>query len=156
MLADGERVGHALAGVMVVGETVDHGDLPVLGEVLHVLLGEGADHDAVDVAAHHVGGVLDGLAHAQLDVVGAEEHRLRAELLDADLEAHPRARRGLHEDHGDGAAVEERVRLARLLLRLELGGEVEQAGDLGRGEVVDGEEAAAPRGPGPSWRLLHG
>ena len=142
VLADGERVGHALAGVVVVGEAVDHRDLAVLGEVLDVLLGEGADHDAVDVAAHHVGGVLDRLADAELDVVGVEEDGLGAELLDAHLEAHPGARRGLHEDHGDGAAGEQRVRDAVLLRVLELGGEVEQGDDLGRREVVDGEEAA--------------
>ena len=87
VLADGRRVGHAVAGVMVVDEAVDHRDLAVGGEVLDVLLGEGADHDAVDVAAHHVGGVPDGLADAQLDVGGVEEDGLGAELLDAHLEA---------------------------------------------------------------------
>jgi len=128
---------------MRVGESVDHRDLAVLGEVVDVLLGEGADHDAVDVAAHHVRGVLDGLADAQLDVVGAEEHGLGAELLDADLEAHAGARAGLHEDHGDGAAGEHGMRLAALLSRLELGSEVEQRDHFGRREVVDREEAAA-------------
>ncbi len=143
VLADGQRVGHALARVVRVGEPVDHRDLTIPGEVLHVRLGEGADHDAVHVAAHHVGGVPDGLADAQLDVARIEEHRLGAELLDADLEAHARARRGLHEDHRDGAAGEHGVRLARLLRGLELGRKVEQGGDFRRREVVDGEEAAA-------------
>ena len=143
VLAHGERVGHRLAGVVRVGEAVDHRDLAVVGEVLDVLLGEGADHDAVDVAAHHVGGVLDGLPDAQLDVVGVQEHGLGAELLDPDLEAHARARTGLHEHHGDGAAGEEGMRHAPPAHVLELGGEVEQGDDLGGGEVADGEEAAA-------------
>ena len=166
VLADRQRVGHALAGVMRVREAVDHRDLAVLGEVLHVLLRERTDHDAVDVAAHHVGRVFDGLAHAQLDVVGVQEHRLRAELLDADLEAHARARAGLHEDHGHGAAGEHGVDLAAYLCGLQLGGEVEQRLDLNGREVVDGQEAAAGEvelgdaaldglGHGtPSWRRL--
>ena len=142
VLADGHRVGHALARVVRVGEPVDDRDLAVAGEVLHVLLGERADHDAVAVPAHHVGGVLDGLADAELDVVGVEEDGLGAQLLDADLEAHARARAGLHEDHRHRAAGEERLRGAPLLRLLERVTEVEQRDDLGGLEVVDGEEAA--------------
>ncbi len=143
VLADGERVGHALAGVMSIGKAVDHRHLPVLGEVVNVLLGEGADHDAVYVAAHHVGRVFDRLAHSQLDVVGAQEHGLGAELLDADLEAHPGARAGLHEDHRHGPPGEHGVRLTPFLQGLDLCGEVEQPLHGGRRQVVDGEEAAA-------------
>ena len=143
MLEDGERIGHALAWVMRIGEAVDHGYLAVLGEVFDVLLGEGTDHDAVDVPAQHVGGVLDGLADAQLDVAGAQEHRLSAELLDADLEAHARTRARLHEDHRHSAPGKERMRRAALLGVLERGGQVEQGDDFGGREVVDREEAAA-------------
>ena len=62
---------------------------------------------------------------------------------DAHLERDARARRGLHEDHGHGTSLEQLRRDAGLVVRLELGGQIEQAGDLCRGVMVHGEEARA-------------
>ena len=143
MLPDGERVGHRLAGVMVVGQAVDDGDGGARREVDHVGLGEGADHDGVEVAREYVAGVFEGLADAQLNVAGAQKERLGAELGDADLERDARARRGLGEDHADRLALEQAVRLAALLGGLQFGCQVEQRADLGRRVVMDGKKVPA-------------
>ena len=66
MLPDGEQVGQHLTGVAEVGQPVDHRDLGIPGQGLHLLLGEGADHDAIAVPVQYPGSVLDGLSPADL------------------------------------------------------------------------------------------
>ena len=92
VLADGEQVGEHLAGVQQIGEAVDHGHVGVLRQLLDVLVREGADHDAVDVAREHARRVGDRLAAAELDVARREKQRVAAELVGADLERDARAR----------------------------------------------------------------
>ena len=75
-----------------IGESVDDRDVGVLRQLLDVLVGEGADHDAVHVARQHARRVGDRLAAAELDVARREEERVPAELKGADLERDPRAR----------------------------------------------------------------
>src|SRR3712207_9113205 len=73
LFRSGQHVGESLAGVKLVGEAVDHRDLGMLGELVDVTLGEGADHDRDQVAREHLGRVLDRLAPAELEV-RSEEH----------------------------------------------------------------------------------
>ena len=86
ILADGHEVGEHLAGVAIVREPVDDGDGAELGEGFHFPLIEGADHDAVEVAREHAGGVLDDLSPADLQVAGGEEEGCAAEVEHAHLE----------------------------------------------------------------------
>ena len=109
----------------VVRQPVDHRNFGVLGELLDVLLGEGADHDRVQVALQHVRRVLDRLAAPELKVAGRQVEPVAAELDDADLERDTGARRRLLEDHAERAAGEELVRLAPLAELLELVREIE-------------------------------
>jgi len=139
-LGQGEVVGQRLARVEIVGQAIDHRDRTVLREVEHRLVREGAGHDAVDVAREDPGSVGDRLAAPELDVAAGEEEGVAAHLHHADLEAHPGAGRGLLEDHpqalvSEGGAV-------CLGMGLDVGGETEEAGDLGRGQVVDGDQMA--------------
>ena len=80
-----------------VGERVDRADAAEAREFFDVVLRERADDGAVDHAAHDARGVSDGLAAAELDVVGCEKNRLSAQLADADLEAQARASGGFRE-----------------------------------------------------------
>ena len=105
--------------MLVVREGVDGGDLRVVRELLDVALGEGAEHSAVNHAAHHAGGVLDRLAAAKLNLAGRQENDLAAQLADADLEGDAGARGGLGEDHGPGLAGQRQLGvLAAFLLQL--------------------------------------
>src|SRR5882672_5167238 len=103
----GVDVGEHLAGVVLVGEPVDHGHARVRGEALDDLLLEGPDHHQVAHARDHLAGVLDRLAAAELRVAGIQVDRGAAELMHARFERQSRARRGLLEDHGERAVLEQ-------------------------------------------------
>ena len=83
----------------------------MLGELLDVLLREGADHDRVEVAVEDVRRVLDRLAAPQLEVARGQVEAGASELVDPDLERDARPRRGLLEDHPERSSGEELVRL---------------------------------------------
>ena len=154
LLADRHHVGDRLAGVELVGEPVDDGDVGVLGELVDVGLLERADHDPVEVAGEHHRGVLDRLAAAELQVAGGEVEARPAELRDADLEAHARARGRLLEDHPERAALEQPMRHPLALARLQPVGVVEDEHELLGRPVVDAEEVTALQVGGNHARIL--
>ena len=47
VLADGHQVGEDLAGMRIIGQTVDDRDMAVSGEIFDFLLLKGTDHNAV-------------------------------------------------------------------------------------------------------------
>jgi hypothetical protein len=108
-------------------------------ELLEQRVWSRAHADGVDVAREHERGVPDRLAARELHLVGTQDHRMAAELDDAGLERHPRARRGLLEDERDDA-VAQGVGGARR--RLELGGAIEQREQLVGAQLGAGEEVA--------------
>ena len=85
-------------------------------EAADVVVGEGADDEGAGVAAHDPGGVLDGLAPAELELVGSDDLRDAAEVADGGAEGQAGAGRRLGEVGDDGVAVEQvgvAVRVAR-------------------------------------------
>src|SRR5919202_3698226 len=90
----------------LVREAVDDGNVRVLRKLVDVRLGEGADHDPVQVAGEDACGVLDRLAAPELEVAGGEVEGGAAELEHSDLERDAGARRGLLEDHPERSAFE--------------------------------------------------
>jgi hypothetical protein len=68
---------------------------------------------------------------------------VRALIVGGDLERAARARRVLLEDQRDLLARQAPLLAALALGGLQLGGEVEQVGDLGRGVVVERQQAAS-------------
>jgi hypothetical protein len=77
---DGQHVGHQLARMAVVGQTVDHRHLGVFGELEQGVVAARPQHDRVDIARQHPRGIGDGFAAAELAVVGAERDHVAAEL----------------------------------------------------------------------------
>jgi hypothetical protein len=110
MLDEGEDVGEDLAGVVFVGQAVDHRHPRVAGEALDDLLLEGADHDDVAHARDHLRRVLHRLAAPELRVARIEVDRRTAELVHAGLEGQARARAGLLEDHHQRAVLQRPIR----------------------------------------------
>src|SRR5260370_11328453 len=78
---------------------------------------EDAVLDGVAITRHHLRGVGDGLAAAELHRRAREHDRFTAELAHADVERHPGAGRRLFENHRQRLALE---RPFRLLMRLQL------------------------------------
>ena len=66
MLLHGQEVGEDLGGMELVGEAVPDGDAGIGGQFFDPFLAVAAVFDAVEHAAEHAGGVLDGLLHADL------------------------------------------------------------------------------------------
>jgi hypothetical protein len=129
--------------VRLVGEAVDHGDVGIAGELVHVGLGERPDHDRVQVAREHEPGVPDRLAAAELEVRGRQVEPDAAELPHPGLERDPGAGRGLLEDHPERPAGEEAALLARGVGALQLVREVEHAHELVAAPVGDSGEVPA-------------
>ena len=101
---DGEEVAENLAGMFLIGEGVDGAEAAEFGEFLDVALGVGADDGAVGHAAHDAGGVADGFAAAELDVVGGEKNGLSAQFADTDFEAEAGAGGGFGKHEGPAFA----------------------------------------------------
>ena len=66
MLLEGHYVGHQLAGMGAVGEAVDDRHAGMLGEFQQLLLVGRPQHDRIDVARQHPGGIGDALASTEL------------------------------------------------------------------------------------------
>ncbi len=82
------------------------GMLAYSASLLHDLVREGADHDALHHALQVLRHVVDRLALAQVDLGRREVERESTQLLDADIEGHPRAQRRLLEDQGQRLALQ--------------------------------------------------
>ena len=118
------------------GQHVEDGHGGVRGELLEQRVGPGAHADRRDVPRQDERGVADRLAAGELQLALAEHHREAAELVDAGLERHARARGRLLEEQGDRAALE---RARRVRLALERIRAVEHAAKVGGRELGPGE-----------------
>ena len=138
VLLDRQEVRQDLARMQQVRQRIDDRDARPLCKLLHAVMAERADHDAVEVARQHARRILDRLAAPELQVAVRQEQRLSAELVHARFERNARARRGLLENHAERLALEDMVLHARLLHGLELLGEREDLVELVERQVVDG------------------
>ena len=138
MLLDCQQIRQDLARMQQVCQRIDDRDARPFRKLLHAVMAERADHDAVEVARQHARRILDRLAAAELQIAVREEQRLPAELVHARFKRNTRARRGLLENHAERLALEDVVLHARLLHGLELLGEREDLVELVERQVVDG------------------
>ena len=130
VLPDSHKIRQHLAGMAEVGEAVDDGDRAVFRQILHLLLGKGADHDAVAVAADNPCGILHRLPPANLaDGVG-EKQCVASQLEHPYLEGYPGAGRVFGEDHGQGLALQDLMGDTVLLVVLELVRQIQDLIDL--------------------------
>ena len=146
VLLEGQQVGERLAGVVAVGERVDDRDRCGGGEPADVVVGVGADDEGAGVAADDSGGVLDGLASAELELVGSDDLRDAAEVADGGAEGEPGAGRRLGEVGDDRVAVEElgvAVRVGADLLA-----DLEQLLEIVGAQVGDAQEVLHGRPSG--------
>jgi hypothetical protein len=147
-LGQGLQVGQHLAGVEVVGQRVDDRHRGGGGHRGQPLLGEGAPHHRVDVAGQHHPGVLQGLLPPQLGAAPVDDDGVPAELGDAHLEGEPGAGGVLLEDHRHPARALQRPPGKRG--GLELGGQRQHLGLLGRVQVVVAQEVPGAHAVSPA------
>ncbi len=152
VLLNREDVGQHLAGVGQIGQAVDHGDRGEAGQLLDLGVAVGADHDPVDIAGQHPGGVRNRLTPPDLDVLAGEEEGLAAQLVGPDLEGDAGAGGRLGEDHRQRLAGEGGLPILPPLHPL---GQIEELLDLLAAEVGDLQEVALGQvlTPGPSVKM---
>ena len=118
-----------------IRQAVDDGHAAVLGQGLHLVLTEGADHDAVHIAGEHPGRVLNRFAPADLRAFCPQHHGVAPQLVDAHLKADAGAGGGLLKNHAQALAPEMGVLDAVLGLILQLVGQVQDVENFLAGEI---------------------
>jgi len=136
VLDHGEQVAELLGGMVVVGHRVQDRGLGVLRELDDVGMTVDARHDDVDEAADHVGGILEGLVTAELDLAGSQVLRVTTELPHGGLEGDARTGGRLLEDHAQRLVLEDLGIIPRLDALLERQGQLHHVEDLLLGEVI--------------------
>ena len=136
VLPDGQEVGKDLGGVELVGQAVPDRNTGVMGQVFHDLLPIAAVLDAVKHPAQHPGGVGNGFLFADLAARRVKVGDLHAQIVSGDLKAAAGAGGGLFKDQGDVLACQLLIVAdAGLFPGFQVGGQIEQLLDLGRGVV---------------------
>ena len=108
-LDNGQRVRHALAGMVVIAQSIDHGNARPFGEFQHVGMLENARHQRLDVARKHARHVRDGLALAESDLAWGEVERVPAAMTHGHVKRDARPQAGFLEDHTQRLALENRL-----------------------------------------------
>ena len=108
MFDEGKDIGQDLAGMVLVGQAVYHGDPRVGGETLDDVVAEGADHDDVAHPRHYFAGIFHRLAAAELAVARVEINGSATELMHAGFKRQTGTGRVLFEHH-DQRAVDQRM-----------------------------------------------
>ena len=135
VLPDGHQVRQHLAGMAIIRQAVDHGNGAVSSQVLHLLLGKGTDHNAVQIPGQHPGGILHRFSPADLQIVGAEEQGHAPQLIHAHLKGDPGPGGRFLKDHPQGLALEMMMGNAVFLLVFQLIRQVQNVDDLLAGKV---------------------
>ena len=103
----GLQVGQHLAGMVGVGQRVDHRHAGVSGHGLELVLPERAPDDGGRLAAEHPGDVGDGLPGSDAGQPGVDDQREPAQFGDAGGERGLGAQRRFVEQHGHAARTRE-------------------------------------------------
>jgi hypothetical protein len=125
LLLDRQQIGHGLAGMQEVRETIDHRNAAVARQVLDIGMRIRARHDAIQIPAEHACGVRHCFAAMQLQIGAGKKQRRSPQLRHSDFERHARARRVLLEDHPESSARKQRMRLPHAQFVFQLHGEPE-------------------------------
>ena len=119
----------------VVGQRVDHRDARHARQLLNPFVREGADDDAVEIAAQYIGGVGDGFAASDLHFGLVKVERMTSQFPDSDFKRHPGAGRGFGEDQSDALSGKRGVlRFAAFIL--EFGGQFKDLLQIVEGDVA--------------------
>src|SRR6516162_1936598 len=96
---DRKKIGHNLAGMLLVREGIYRGDLGVFGEAFDVALRKCPNHRAVNHSSEYASSVNDRLSPPQLDIILRKEYGAAAQFPDSDLKTQPRPGRWLTKNH---------------------------------------------------------
>ena len=143
MLPDGEKVRQYLGGVKFIGQAVPDRHAGKFRQLLYDGLRIAPVFDAVVHPTQHPGGVGDGFLFAHLGAGGAEIGHPHAQIVSRHLKGAAGAGGVLFKQQCDVLPLMDAVGDARFFLRLQLCRQIQQVGDLRRGEVQQRQKASA-------------
>src|SRR3989337_587951 len=86
----------------IVGKAVYHRNLGRFRQILHPLLGEGSDNNAINIPGEDGPHILKSLAPGKLESLGLKKKRVCSKMRKTDLKRNSRPGRGLLKDESDG------------------------------------------------------
>ena len=117
-LRDGEEVGEHLAGMEIIGQSIDDRHRGILRHFFHTVLPISAPHDGVCHARKHPRGVSNRLATAQLGAGLVDDQRVAAQLGNADGEAGASASAVFVEKHSHSLRAGKRLGIETVFAEL--------------------------------------
>ena len=135
VLLNSQEVRQDLGGMELVGQAVPHGNVGILGQLLHDALAEATVLDAVKHTAENAGGVGDALLLADLRAGGVKIRNAHAQIVARHLKGTAGTGAGLFKNQGDVLALTQRVGNTGLFLGLQISRQLQKIGDLLRGKV---------------------
>ncbi len=123
-----------------IGEGIDHRHRGVARQFVHDLLPVGAHHDAVHIAGHDPGHVLERFVAGQLGVAAGKVDDLPAQTVHGRFKGNTGPGGRLFKDEGNGLADQLLMTDAGLALFFQEQGLIEVSGELRLAEILQCQE----------------
>ena len=107
---DGQKISHCLARMFKIGQGVDDRHACVAGELAQPVVAERANDDSTHPALKIFCNIVDGFALPEADIRLRQKNRVRAKLLDGNVERDVRSQRLLLKNHCERLTVEDVVK----------------------------------------------
>ncbi len=133
---NGQKVGKDLTGMVQIGQTIDHRNRGVPCQFRDLIVGEGSDHDTVQIAGEQPSDIRHALPHPHAQVMVIQEQGQPTHLKHPDLKGDPRPAGRFLKDHSQRPPCQKTVRYATLEIIFEACGRLQQGLKFWPGDVV--------------------
>jgi hypothetical protein len=145
----GGHIADDLGRMVVIGQAVEHRHVSVFGEFGHGLVLQSTAEDGVAHAREDFGGIVHGLAHAEVNLTRLEIEGVAAQFGHGHLERDARAGGGFFENHGQRSALQQFRRAALLIGGFDAAGEFDHVEQFLFGEILGVNEVTKSHGRCP-------
>ncbi len=107
-LLNRERIRHALAGMVVITQTIDHGNLRPFRQFKNMSMLKRTCHNCMHITRHNARNIRNGFALAETDLIRRKIQRIAAAMPHRHIERDACSKTRLLEDHPKHLAFEQR------------------------------------------------
>ncbi|MNV91404.1 hypothetical protein D3C71_1858960 [compost metagenome] len=136
MLIDRLVISQHLTRMSQITESVNDRNRRIPGEVHHIVMSKGTNHDTVQIAGHNLCCITDRLPTPQLDIVLAQEQGVTAQLIHTYLEGYTCTGRGFLKNQSQGFSLQRLIDLSTLVLLLNIYRKLNQIFNLLGSKVI--------------------